>query len=202
MRSAVVVRTLLALALIWGVVWVVRAVAGSFKTTAAGIERKVEAAGFAGGSATAAVREGKLREIAAMINRLDYQERVAHRRLGTAARLFETLNPAEQELFVELTVTPALESLLDSMEALPAKQRKRFIDQGTKEIAANPAEPQMAAGYQRSLKMLENVDIKDLRAGLKAAGPRTKMQLAPLAEAINEALQGMNGPEFGPRRQP
>ncbi|MCF7674424.1 MAG: hypothetical protein K9N23_08000 [Akkermansiaceae bacterium] len=209
MRFTTIVRTCVALTVVWSAVWAVRWIAGSLKTTAAGVERRIETAGFADGAAQvvadpalAATRDQSLREIASMINRLDHQERAEYRRRGTARRLFEQLSPAEQEVFVELAVTPALDSLLDSLESLPAKQRKRFIEQGVKALTAtNDAGLQPATGYQQPLKLLENLDIKDLRALLKGAGPRLKFQVSPLVEAINESLQGMNGPEFGPRRQ-
>lgn len=210
MRFTIIVRTFVALAIVWSAVWAVRWLAGSLKTTAAGVERRIEAAGFADGAAQvvadpalAAARDHSLREVASMINRLDYRERAEHRRRGTAGRLFEQLSPAEQEVFVELAVTPALDRLLDSLESLPAKQRKRFIEQGVKALTATDAAGQLpATGYQQPLKLLENLDVKDLRALLKGAGPRLKFQVFPLVEAINESLQGMNGPDFGSRRQP
>ncbi len=209
MRVSIIIRTLLVLTVIWSTVWVVRRVAGSLKTTAARVEQRIADGGFTDAAADgvmdpslAAARDQNLREIASMINRLDYQERSEYRRRGTATRLFERLSPAEQEVFVELSVTPALDSLLDSLASLPPKQRKRFIDQGVKQLSGSDAAgPQLSAGFRQSLKMLENLDIKDLRAWLKATGPRIKFQISPLVEAINGSLQGMNGPEFGHRRQ-
>jgi hypothetical protein len=135
-----------------------------------------------------------------MIGRLDYLERAEHRRSGTSARLFERLTPAEQVLFVELTVMPGLEGLLDSMAALPARQRKRFIEQGIREMAEDSGgSPGPAMG--QVVKLLEKADVPQLRMMLRMAGPRLKFQLAPLVDAVNEALQGMSGQGFGPRRQ-
>ncbi len=192
------VRALVVLALVWSTVWAVRTVAGSFRITAERIDR--EALGFAELPSGHAGREAKLREIAGMIGRLDYLERAEHRRSGTSARLFERLTPAEQVLFVELTVMPGLEGLLDSMAALPARQRKRFIEQGIREMAEDSGgSPGPAMG--QVVKLLEKADVPQLRMMLRMAGPRLKFQLAPLVDAVNEALQGMSGQGFGPRRQ-
>lgn len=199
MRAPVMVRALIALALVWGAVWAVRSVAGSFRITAERIER--ESAKFAALPPGDTGREAKLRKIAGMIERLDYLERAEHRRLGTSASLFERLTPPEQALFVDLTVMPGLESLLDSMESLPARQRKRFIEQGIREMSEDSGgSPNPAMG--QAVKLMEKADVSQLRMMLKMAGPRLKLQLAPLADAVNEALQGMNGAGFGPRRQP
>ena len=193
------VRALVVLALVWGAVWAVRSVAGSFRITADRIER--ESGKFTALPPGDAGREAKLRQIAGMIERLDYLERAEHRRLGTSANLFERLTPPEQALFVDLTVMPGLESLLDSMESLPARQRKRFIEQGIREMSEDTGgSPNPAIG--QAVKLMEKADVSQLRMMLKMAGPRLKLQLAPLADAVNEALQGMNGAGFGPRRQP
>lgn len=192
------VRALMVLALVWTTVWAVRAVAGSFRITADRIERESRA--FADIPSGTAEREARIRNIAGMIGRMDYLERAEHRRLGTSARLFERLTPAEQVLFVDLTVMPGLESLLDSMAALPARQRKRFIEQGIREMSEDSGgTPNPAMG--QVVKQLERADMVQLRMMLKLAGPRLKLQLAPLADAVNEALQGMSGAGFGPRRQ-
>lgn len=193
------VRALIALALVWGAVWAVRSAAGSFRITAERIEREsAELAALPPGDTG---REAKLRKIAGMIERLDYLERAEHRRLGTSASLFERLTPPEQALFVDLTVMPGLESLLDSMESLPARQRKRFIEQGIREMSEDSGgSPNPAMG--QAVKLMEKADVSQLRMMLKMAGPRLKLQLAPLADAVNEALQGMNGAGYGPRRQP
>ncbi len=187
------------LALVWTTVWAVRTVAGSFKITAERIDR--EARAFAELPSADAGRGVKLRELAGMIGRLDHLERTEHRRTGTAARLFEHLTPAEQALFVDLTVVPGLEGLLDSMEALPARQRKRFIEQGIREMAEDSGGGNPGPAMGQVVKLLENADVPQLRIILRMAGPRLKFQLSPLVDAVNEALQGMSGPGFGPRRQ-
>ena len=82
-RNRVIVQSLLFLALIWGVVTGVRAIAGSKRATAEKVAAEVNEAGFEDWSAypeppdaaAAERREEKLREVAGLVNRLDFAER-------------------------------------------------------------------------------------------------------------------------------
>lgn len=204
-RSAIIVRTLLILTLVWSGVWGVRSITGALKITAERISREVAKADFADWSAlptpdptVARQREGQLREIAAMFNRLDFQERANHRRNRTDDSLFRKLSPPEQELFVDLTVMKSIDSFLDSLAALSAKQRKRFIEQGFKAIADDSAGKPGSGVNPLVGPMLEKLDVKDIRAFIHSADAATKFSLAPLVEAINESIQGLRGNEFGP----
>lgn len=205
-RFAIIVRTLLILTLVWSGVWGVRTLAGAIKITAEKISREVATAEFADWSAlpappdpaVAAQRDGQLRKIAGMINRLDFQERANHRRNRTDASFFRQLSPPEQELFVELTVMKSINSFLDSLAALPAKQRKRFIEQGFKAVADDSAAKPGSGPNPLVGPLLEKLDVKDVRAFINSSSAATKFSLAPLVEAINESIQGLRGNEFGP----
>jgi hypothetical protein len=205
MRPAIALKAAVILALIWGAVWGVRTVAGSMEATAARVVRETDAAALAdwsGGApadpAQAAAREAQVRQLAGLINRLDYQERAIHRRNGTAERIFARLSPAERRLFVDLTIMPALDSLLRSLDPMPAKQRRRFLTQGTEGLAADGFD---TAAIQRVTKLFGPLDPQQLRAGLANAPPEFVFQLGPLVESINESLQGMDGRGFGPPHQ-
>jgi hypothetical protein len=205
MRPAILVRTILILALIWGAVWAVRAVAGSMKATAARVLREADEAALAdwsrgapGDPAEAAAREARVRKLAALINRLDYQERALHRRNGTAERVFARLSPAERRLFVDLTITPALDSLLRSLGPMSAKQRRRFISQGSEGLADEGLD---TSAIERASQLFGPLEPERLRAALDQAPPELVFQLGPLVESINEALQGMDGHGFGPPRR-
>ncbi|MEO0018457.1 MAG: hypothetical protein RLZZ522_1740 [Verrucomicrobiota bacterium] len=176
------------------------------KITAEKISREVATADFADWSAlpappdpaVAAQRDGQLRKIAGMIKRLDFQERANHRRNRTDELLFRQLGPPEQELFVDLTVMKSINSLLDSLAALPAKQRKRFIEQGLKAVASETADQSGRRANPLLGPLLDKLDVKDVRAFIHSANAATKFSLAPLVEAINESIQGLRGNEFGP----
>jgi len=176
------------------------------KITADKISREVAAAKFVDCSGLSTTpdpamvmqRDRQLREIAAMINLLDFQERANHRRNGTDDLLFRKLSPQEQEVFVDLTVMNAINSFLDSLEALPVKQRKRFIEQGLKLVANESADSPVRKLNPMVTKMLDSIDVKDLRLFISKANAATKFGIAPLVDAFNESLRGLRGNEFGP----
>ena len=205
-RSAVIVRTLVILTLVWTAVWGIRAIAGSFKITAESVSREVAKADFADWSvlpappdpAEARQREQQLRDLAAMINRLDFVEHASHRRNHTDELLFRKLSPPEQELFVELTVMKSINSFLDSLEAIPAKQRKRFIEQGFKAVAEDSDGKPGRIANPLVGPLLDKLDVKGIRAFVNSSSAATKFSLAPLVEAINESIQGLRGNDFGP----
>ena len=208
-RSAIIVRTIVILTLVWTAVWGIRAVAGSYKITADRLSREVAKADFADWSvlpappdpAEARQREQQLRKLAGMINRLDFLERASHRRNRTDEVLFGKLSPAEQDLFVDLIVMKSINSFLDSLEALPAKQRKRFIEQGFKALAENSDGKPGRFSNPMLGPLLEKLDVKGIRAFINNSNAATKFSLAPLVEAINESIQGLRGNEFGPPRR-
>jgi hypothetical protein len=146
----------------------------------------------------AAQRSEQIEQIAAMVERLDFLERASYRRNRTDAQVFSKLCPPEQELFVELTVMKSINSLLGSFEALPAKQRKRFIDQGMKDMTEDSAGKSVRGMIG---PILNQLDVAGIRAFLEKADAPTKFSLAPLVEAINESIQGLRGQEFGPPRR-
>lgn len=205
-RSTIILRTLVVLTLIWGAVWSVRAIAGSMKITADKISREVDEAKFVDCSGLSTTpdpalvlqRDRQIREITGLINRLDFQERANHRRNGTDDLLFRKLSPSEQVVFVDLTVMKAINSFLDSLEALPVKQRKRFIEQGLKLVANDAADTPVRSINPILGPLLEKLDVKDLRFFISGANAATKFSIAPLVEAINESIQGLRGNEFGP----
>lgn len=206
MRPAIIVKTILLLTLIWGAVWAVRAVAGSRMATAAHVVQEADKAALADWSGGATIdpaqvpaREARIRKLAGLINRLDYQEREIHRRTGTAERIFARLSAPARRLFVDLTITPALDSLLRSFGPMPAKQRRRFISQGSEQLAAEGFD---TGALKFATQIFGPLDTEQLRAALGQAPPELVFQLGPLVESINESLQGMDGHGFGPPRRP
>lgn len=206
MRLNIAARALLVLAAIWSAVWAVRAVAGANIITADAVALAVDRAGFADWSsaapsdpALASARADHIKRISGLIERLDYTQRIGHRQLGTAERMYARLGTDERRLFVDLTVLPAMESFLKSLETLTPRQRKRFLEIGNGELAKQPASSDPI--YQQTVKLLGNLEPKALRAFLRSAPPDLLFQLRPLVESVNDALQGMAGPRFGPPHQ-
>lgn len=208
-RRNVILRAITVLSIVWAVVWSVRTYAGSRKITAERFEARIQNADFADWSghenppsaADAERRAKELREIADMVNRLDFQEREKNRRNRSGEEFFRKLSPAEKNLFIDLTIMESMNRFMESLDAMPPEQRRRFVEQGLKEIEAGQTEDDMARAEELGSDLLEKISQQGMRAYFEKSSTQTKLDLAPLMEAINETMQGLRGNEFGPRTQ-
>jgi hypothetical protein len=200
-RSRILLQTALLLALIWGGVTALRAFAGSKQVTAAKVNREIEAAAFEDWSereATDPAREKKLREIAGLVNRLDFAERQRTRDDRTTEGFFRRMSPSEKKLFIDLTVRESMGKFMEAIDALPPEKRKEFVKQGLSEIESGKTEEEMAKARELGDDLLETIAGEGMRAYFEKASADTKLDLAPLMESMNEVMQGLRGQEFGP----
>jgi hypothetical protein len=208
-RQSVILKAAIALLIVWAVVWSVRAWAGSRKITAERVQSRIEAADFVNWSdrdkppstVEAELREKELREIADMVNRLDFQEREKNRRNRGGEEFFRKLSTSEKSLFIELTVMESMNRFMESLDAMPPEQRRKFVEQGLKEVEAGRTAEEMARADELGADLLEKISQEGMRAYFENSSTQTKLDLAPLMEAINETMQGLRGNEFGPRTQ-
>ena len=206
-RRTAIFRAIILLVLVWGCVWGIRAYAGSRKITAELINRQVAEAKFQDWSDTttspdaaeAKRRESELREIAENVNRLDFQEREKNRENRSGENFFRVLSPAEKSLFIDLTIVESMGRFMESLDAMKPEQRKSFVEKGLKEIQQGRTQEEMARADQLGSDLLEKISQEGMRAYFKKSSADTKLDLAPLMEAMNETMQGMRGNEFGPR---
>jgi hypothetical protein len=141
-RRDVILKAALVLLVVWAVVWAIRAYAETRKITAERLDREVAAARFADWSdlasppdrAEAARREAELRNVAGLVNRLDFQEREKNRENRAGEKFFRKLAPDEKSLFIELTIVESMSRFMESLDAMKPEQRKKFVEQGMKEI--------------------------------------------------------------------
>ncbi len=207
-RRDVIFKAALVLLVVWAAVWGVRAYAGSKKITAERLDREVAAAGFADWSdqasppdrAEAARREKELRNIAGLVNRLDFQEREKNRKNRAGENFFRKLAPDEKSLFVELTIVESMNRFMESLDAMKPEQRRKFVEQGMKEIQSGRTEEEMARTDELGTDLLDKISQQGMRAYFDKSSADTKLDLAPLMEAMNETMQGLRGNEFGPRQ--
>lgn len=206
-RKNVIVRAVLVLALVWAGVWGLRAIAGSQKITAERVNREIAGANFADWSDRKTVpdnAEGKrrLKEIARisdMVNRLDFQEREKNRRNREGEAFFRKLSAQEKSLFIDLTVMESMNRFMEALDAMPPEQRKKFVERGLKEVKEGRTEEDMARADELGSELLEKISQEGMRAYFEKSSADTKLDLAPLLEAVNETMQGLRGNEFGPR---
>ena len=202
-RRSVVIKAIIALALVWGVVWGVRTWAGARKITAERVDQEISSADFEdwsggkGRSDDATEREQEIRKIAGMINRLDFQEREKNRRNRTAEEFFRKLSAEERTLFVDLTVMESMTRFMEALDGLKPAERKRFVKQALKEIDEGRTAEEMARAEALGDDLLDRISEEGMRAYFSKASADTKLDLAPLMEAMNEVMQGMRGNEFG-----
>lgn len=209
-RRKLLTRAAILLAAVWAAVWGVRAVAGSQRVTAERIDKRIHEIGFADWSmhdappdpALAATRERELRRLAALYNRLDFHEREKARDQRLGESLARNLSTAEKSLFIELTVSESMNQFMEALDAMPEAERRRFVKEGLEEIAEGRTGEEMRRGGELLDKeLLAKITREGMRAYYEKASADTKLDLAPLMEAMNEVMQGLRGDDFGPPRQ-
>jgi hypothetical protein len=207
-RRDVILRASIVLLLVWACVWGIRAYAGSRKITADRVNRDVASANFADWSAEksppdtaeSARRDKELRNIAALFNRLDFQEREKNRANRSGEKFFRKLTPDEKGLFIDLTIRESMGRFMESLDAMKPEQRKKFVEQGLKEITSGQTGEEMARTDEMDPELLDKISQEGMKAFFEKSSADTKLDLAPLMEAMNEEMQGLRGNEFGPRR--
>ncbi len=207
-RRQVFIKAALVLIGVWACVWGVRAYAGSRKITAELVNRQVAEANFAdwsqqssaADSAEAARRDKELRNIAGLVNRLDFQEREKNRENRSGENFFRKLSPDEKGLFINLTIVESMGRFMQSLDAMKPDQRKKFVEQGLKEIQSGKTGAEMARADELGADLLEKITQEGMKAYFEKSSSDTKLDLAPLMEAMNETMQGLRGNEFGPRQ--
>jgi len=207
-RREVFIKAGLVLAIVWLCVWGIRTYAGSRKITAERVNREVAAANFADWSAVttppdaaeAARREKEIRKIAGLVNGLDFQEREKNRDNRSGENFFRKLAPNEKSLFIDLTIMESMGRFMESLDAMKPEQRRKFVEQGLKEITEGRTEADMARAEELGSDLLDKISQEGMKAYFEKSSAETKLDLAPLMEAMNETMQGLRGNEFGPRQ--
>lgn len=203
------IRGLLALALVWACVWGIRSYAASRKITAESVRNEMRDARFADWSdpaaardaAEAARREAELRRIAGHFNRLDFQEREKNRENRGGEEFFRRLDAREKAFFIDLTITESMGRFMEALDTMPAAQRKRFVEQGLRDIREGRTAEEMARTEALGSELLDKVSQEGMKAYFEKSSADTKLDLAPLMEAMNETMQGLRGNDFAPRQR-
>lgn len=204
-KRAVIFKGLAVLAVIWVAVFAVRSFASSKKVTAESLDREVREldladwSGTPGGGGQAKRREEEIRRVAGMVNRLDFQERQKNRDSRTGETFFRKLSTGEKNLFIDLTIVESMGRFMEALDQMPEEQRKSFVQQGLKEIQEGRTEEEMERAEQLDGEILAKISQEGMRAYFDKASADTKLDLAPLMQAMNEVMQGLRGNEFGRR---
>jgi len=190
---------------IWILVFAVRSIAASKKITAERLQNEISELAFddwsedSGSSSEAEERENEIRRIADMVNRLDFEERQKNRENQSAEDFFRKLDAREKNLFVDLTIVETMGRFMEALDQMPPEQRKDFVQKGLSEIQEGRTEEDMARAQEMDEDLLTKISEEGMRAYFNEASADTKLDLAPLMEAMNEVMQGLRGNEFGQR---
>jgi hypothetical protein len=206
-RRDVFIKAALVLVVVWGCVWAIRSFASSRKITAELVDRQVEKANFADWSkregtpapAEAARREKELRKIASLVNKLDFQEREKNRDKRTGENFFRRLSQNEKSLFINLTIVESMSRFMETLDDMKPEQRRKFVQRGLDEIKSGRTGEEMARADELGADLLDKISEEGMKAYFEKSSTNTKLDLAPLMEAMNETMQGLRGNEFGPR---
>ena len=204
-KQAIILKAVAVLAVVWVAVFSVRSMAASKKITAERLDREISGLAFedwsesTGTGGEAKKREEEIRRVAKMVNRLDFKERERNRESRATEDFFRKLSVGEKNLFIDLTIMETMSRFMEALDQMPAEQRKQFVEQGLREIQEGRTEEEMARAQELDEQLLNKISQEGMRAYFNEASADTKLDLAPLMEAMNEVMQGLRGNEFGQR---
>jgi hypothetical protein len=203
-RRAVIIRAVIVLVAVWVGVWGIRAWASSRRITAEMLEKQVIKARLDDWSnlegtpdpVETARREQEIRNIAGLVNRLDFREREKNREDRSNEIFFRKLDKRERELFFDLTIRETMDTFMEALDAMKPDQRKKFVEDGLKELERGRSEAEIKRTKDLGDEMLTKASEQGMRAYFEKANADTKLDLAPLMEAMNETMQGLRGNRF------
>ncbi len=202
-RNKVLVKAVLVLVAVWGVVFAVRSFAADKKITVERLGGEMREANFTdwseneGSAAEKERREKKIRDLAGMYNRLDFKEREKDRDNRTGEEFLKKLSLPEKELFINLTIVESMGRFMEAIDQMPPEERRKFVERGLQEIQEGRTEDEMRRAEEMDEKLLTKISQEGMRAYFDKASADTKLDLAPLMEAMNEVMQGLRRNEFG-----
>ncbi len=150
-------------------------------------------------------RAEAIERLAAMLNKLDPEERRKARLERTAWDWFAQMTESEKEHFIDETMPTGFKQMITSFEQMPADQRRRAVDSAVRRLRSAQgrldAEQGGSAGTNGPPVISEELQAKIRTIGLRTfysqSSPETKAELAPVLEELQQVMQ--SGRHFGPR---
>ena len=201
-----VIQSLVLLLLVWGAVSGIRMLVGTQRVTAEKLADVIDEGGFDDWSelevlpanAESKGRHNSILQIADMVNGLDFAEREKARENRTGESFFRKLAQPEKEMFINLTIEKSMETFMKALDALDPEQRRKFVEDGLREIEEGRTEEEMKRTREMSEELLRRITDEGMKSYFENASADTKIDLAPLMEAMDDVMKGMRGREFGP----
>jgi hypothetical protein len=184
---------LAALLAVWLAGWGGFRLAGMSKMTAekfAALTARIDLAKLSG-----VERERALKRLAEQLNRLPPEERRKTRMDRSPDRLFTQMTEEEKGQFIEATMPTGFKQMLNSFEQMPLDRRQRALTNAVRRLREqreNDLQPD-ASGRQDP-PVSEDLQKRILTIGLKTfykeSSAQTKVEVAPLLEEIQRAMEG------------
>jgi hypothetical protein len=192
-QSLMLVKGLVAIALVWAVAWGLMRWAGAARPT----PEKIVAFAEANPLNEIEDSEERLRiigRLADMLNGLEPGElRELEERAATDPRrqYFEGMSPEEQLFFLERRIGRAFQQMMQSFNEMDRDERRRIVDRSLKQVR------EQRGGPGRLEEADPEIAEKITQAGLKSyyedASAETKLDLAPLLEEMQRSMTMMRG---------
>jgi len=193
------IKALIALALVWGVAWGLSAIAGSKKATAKRFINEYENSALViSDTLDSKDRRKALTELSKVMNRMDLKARETLRETGKDREFFANLNPDEGRYWIELTIEKSMKKMIQALDSMPQEERKNFIEKGIAELEKGQAKEDMERLKELDPQLIDRITEEGMAAYYQDAGSETKMDLAPLMEAMNGVMQGIRGNQYAP----
>lgn len=193
------VKAGIALALLWAVVAAIMWGAGSQKVTPDKITDYV-AANPLSDLSSEADREKLVRKVATKVNALSFEQRREMRDAGEQPLrpFFESMNPSEFGLFVEITAGPHFDSVMRAFNEMEPEERQRIAQETVRQLQENdrmrPDEREQLE--DEGVEIFEKISSEGLRAYYQEASADTKLDLAPVLEELQRVMQRPGGPKW------
>ena len=198
------IRATLALVIVWAAVISIRSYAGSKRVTASKVEETIQEVDFSDWSERVPDgvqpedRADELERVAAMFNRLDFNEREIAQDRRIAEKFYSLLSDPEKEQFLSLTLARSMEESMRALNAMPKEDRHRFVERALANIESGRTAEEMERTRDISEKLLAQITTEGMKAYYKEANAETKLDLAEVVAEMDAIIKGMDGPEMGP----
>ena len=201
-----IIRAVLLVLLMWGLINGIRGLVGTQRNTAENLSKVIADGKFEDWSklqvlptnAEAKGRHKQITRIADLFNTLDFAEREKAREQRIGEDFFRRLAQHEKDQFINLTLEESMKTFIRAIDALDPEQRRKFVEDGLREIAAGRTEQEMRRTRAMSEDLLRKIADEGLKSYFENASADTKLDLAPLIEAMDDMMKGLRGREFGP----
>lgn len=192
-RNFLLLKGLIALALVWGIAWGLIRWAGSAVPTVEKVQTFIDTHSLKEIS-DSDERKKVIANLASLLNAMDPSElrrmdeerekNETGERIGRA--FFQEMTPEEQRYFLELRVGKAFRQMMQSFNQMDREERRRIVERSLKQM-------QEGRGAQTRLEQVDpEIADKITQAGLEAyyedASAETKLDLTPLLEEMQRSM--------------